>query len=397
MNIRRMKAAEAEKALIMSEFAFQYTLSEDERRARLADMNPHETWIAEEDGEILSKAAVLPLHVYMYGLAIPAGGVSGVATWPEHRRKGIVAELLTHSLKEMKEQGQLLSLLYPFSIPFYRKYGWELFADREKITLTREQFPLKESCEGECRRISQDAKIIGPVYDEWASKRNGTIVRTAEWWKKSVFKRKKGIIAAYFREGVCRGYLIYEVKDQHMQIDEIIWLDPDARKGLFSFIRNHDSMAEKVSIITGAHDIFPFLLPDPKAERVLSSYFMARIVDCETLLALVPFQLETNESIILHVSDSICAWNVGTYIISASAGTPARVRFFPLQSEENTISRQLPSKGITLDINNLSAVVMGAQSAEKLWEEQYIEGDEESVRLFTKAVPAKNAFIYDFF
>lgn len=397
MNIRRMKASEAEKAMEMSEFAFQFSLSDDERQARLTDMNPHETWIAEEDGEILSKAAVLPLHVYMYGLAIPAGGVSGVATWPEHRRKGIVAKLLIHSLAQMKEQGQLLSLLYPFSIPFYRKYGWELFADQEKITMTREQLPLRESHEGFCKRVSQDAALIGPVYDEWASKRNGTIVRTAEWWKKSVFKRKKGIIAAYFRDDICRGYMIYEIKERHMKIAEIIWLDADARKGLFSFIRNHDSMAEKVSIKTGAHEIFPFLLPDPKTERSLTSYFMARIVDCETLLALVPFQLQTNESIVLHVTDKLCPWNEGTYILSASAGPPTRVRFYPLQSEETTISRQLPKRGIELDINNLTAVIMGAQSPTRLWEEKCIEGDEESVKLLAQSIPPRSAFIYDFF
>lgn len=397
MNIRRLKSSEAEKAVRMSEFAFQYNMSDDERRVRLADMKPKETWVAEENGEILSKAAVLPIHVYLQGTPISAGGVSGVATWPEHRRKGIVAALLKHALENMRKEGQLLSLLYPFSIPFYRKYGWELFADQETITLTREQLPNIEPHEGECRRIKQNPSLIGPVYDAWAAKKNGTILRTAEWWKKSVFKRKKGIIAAYYRDDAITGYLIYEVKDNHMEIAEIIWLDPDARRGLFAFIRNHDSMIKTVAVTTCAHEIFPYLLPDPKVKREISSYFMARIVDCEALLAAYPFQLGRNQDMIIKVTDSICEWNEGTYILSASSDPSRRVRFFPPKLEEITVSRQIPKRRLIIDINSLSAILMGAQSATALWEEGYIFGDEESVKLLDASIIPRSSFIYDFF
>lgn len=397
MNIRRLKSSEAETAVRMSEFSFQYQMSANELRARLAEMNPRETWVAEENGEILSKAAVLPLSVYLQGIPVPAGGVSGVATWPEQRRKGLAAKLIKHSLVHMKKNGQLLSLLFPFSVSFYRKFGWELYADQEKITLSKEQFPLHETHEGECRRIKQDASLIGPVYDEWASKRNGTVIRTAEWWKKSVFKRKKGIVAAYYRDNAVKGYLIYGVKERHMEIEEIIWADPDARKGLLSYIRNHDSMADTVSIQTAAHEIFPFLLPDPKAKREVSSYFMARIVDCESLLKMYPFQLDKSQSIIMKVSDRTCEWNEGTYILSASPSDSTLVRFYPPQEEETAIARQLPKRRLIIDITCLTAIIMGAQSAVRLWEEGCIFGDEESVRILDASIPRRTPFIYDFF
>ena len=57
------------------------------------------------------------------------GGIAGVATWPENRRQGHVSTLLKHALQEMKSKGQTLSFLHPFSIPFYRKFGWELYAE----------------------------------------------------------------------------------------------------------------------------------------------------------------------------------------------------------------------------------------------------------------------------
>ncbi|MFC4735045.1 enhanced intracellular survival protein Eis [Bacillus daqingensis] len=397
MEIRRLKSSEAEHAVKMSEFAFQYELTEEQRRARLADMNPQETWVIEENGEMLSKAAVLPMDIYFYDMSIPAGGVSGVATWPEERRKGHVGKLLYHSLQQMRKEGRLLSLLYPFSIPFYRRFGWELYADQETCVLKREQFPLFEPSEGKVSRITPDAQKIGPVYDRWAANINGSVVRSAEWWRKNTFKRKPGTCAVYTRGDDIFGYMIYEMKDRKMTVHEIIWLDPDARRGLMGYIRNHDSMADTVSITGRAHDMMPFLLPDPKVERNVASYFMARIVSCEPLLSLLPLELKTNESVMLHVSDEFCPWNDGTYILSADSGPPSRVRFFPPRNEEDRSLRQLSKKGIKLDINMLSAIIMGAQKPVRLWEEGMIEGEEDMVRLLQRALPDYPPFIYDFF
>jgi predicted acetyltransferase len=397
MIIRRLKPAEADQSIRMSEFAFQYQMTDEERRARLTDMNPEDTWIAEEDGEILSKVTVLPLHAHLYGLPVPSGGVSGVATWPEHRRKGIIALMLKHALEDMKEKGQLLSMLYPFSVPFYRRFGYEMFADQETLTLSREQLPLREEHDGHCRRIERDAEILDPIYRVWAEKYNGSLSRSQEWWRKSVFKRKPGSITVYYRHGKARGYIIYEVKEGKMNIEELIWLDADARKGLFTFIRNHDSMAERFSIKTGAHDIFSFLLPDPKVKREVASYFMARIVDCPMLLSLVPFQLQENENIIIHLEDKFCPWNEGTYIIAAAAGPPSRVKFFRSDFEDDKISRQLPKRGLEMDINMLTAIIMGAQNPIRLWEEEKITGDEEAAWILDKALPKRLPFIYDFF
>ncbi len=51
------------------------------------------------------------------------GGVAGVATYPEYRRSGYVKELLQHSLQTMKKDGYTVSMLHPFAVSFYRKYG----------------------------------------------------------------------------------------------------------------------------------------------------------------------------------------------------------------------------------------------------------------------------------
>lgn len=397
MIIRRLKPSEAEQAVRMSEFAFQYELTDTERRMRMADMNPSDTWVAEEKDDLLSKLTILPLQIFLHGTPVSAGGVSGVATWPEYRRKGLVTLLLHHALEDMRNSGKILSLLYPFSISFYRHFGWELFADQEVINMERHQFPKRESHEGVCRRLTENKEIIASVYRQWAEKYNGPLLRGSDWWDKSVFKRKKGDVIAYYRDDKVRGYMIYDIKNRHMNIEELIWLDPDARKGLFSFIANHDSMAENISLKLPAHEMTPHLLPDPKVKREVSSYFMARIVDCTALLEQYPFQLQKNENIILHISDHFCTWNERTYIISKDKEKANRIRSYSRQRQEDKDFPKLLHEGLHMSINTLSALLFGTYTARRLWEEGLISGPEDSAALLSRAVPSGSPAFYDFF
>ncbi|WP_416148880.1 enhanced intracellular survival protein Eis [Salipaludibacillus sp. HK11] len=403
MTIRKLTSAEIESSIRMSEFAFQFELTDEERREEVKLTNADETWVIEENGEILSKATVLPLHIYMQGQKLAMGGVSGVVTWPEHRRSGLVAKLLKQSLEQMKEDGQLVSFLYPFSIPFYRKFGWELFADMETLTLTRDQLPRREQYDGTVKRVEKNASEVNSVYQQWAKQYAGTIVRDEKWWTQSVFKRKKGTLVAYYnQQGTSSGYLIYEVKNKKMTVHELIWLDADARRGLWHFISNHDSMIDSVTIHTATHDRLPFLLTDPKVKREVSSYFMARIIDVKEFLAIYPFSLQEGEApIILHVFDEFCQWNDGIYMIKKQDGE-IDIKFFPSsenvqQDNQGSACQHPPKKGIRLSVHCLTASLFNTQPVDVLYDEEWIKGDIQTLEAFRASIPKLKPFLYDFF
>ncbi len=54
-------------------------------------------------------------------------------------------------------------------------------------------------------------------------------------------------------------------------------------------------------------------------------------------------------------------------------------------------------KGIKLDINALSTILLGYKRPLELNELELINGSEEEIRTFEKIVPVREAFIYDFF
>ncbi|MBU9710334.1 GNAT family N-acetyltransferase [Evansella tamaricis] len=401
MKIRKLTEGEMDLSIRMSEFAFQYELTDEEREERKGWLKPDQTLVVEEDGQIVSKATVLPLQTYFLGKSIAMGGVSGVVTWPENRRSGLVKTLLLECLKNMKSNGQVLSYLYPFSIPFYRKMGWELFADQQTLTLTREQLPSRKQTDGYIKRIEKNHILVDSIYQIWAKQFNGTLVRDADWWTNSTFKRKKGEVAVYYsKDHEARGYVFYQVKSRKMTVHELIWLDPESRDGLWTFISNHDSMLEKLEVTTTPAGTVPFLLEDPKIHREISSYFMARIVDVESFLSIIPFYDSDNtEPIILHITDEFCQWNDGTYFIypTKDRSTNSSIRFFPKKASTNSSCQHAPEKGIRLSVQSLTVLLMNSQPMYHLYNEGYVKGDWKTAGRFARSYPKQEPFIYDFF
>lgn len=81
-------------------------------------------YVIERKGKIVSHVGVYPLHMVVEGVAVPVGGIGGVATLPGNRGKGYMATLLHHSICVMREQGFLVSGLGG-DRKRYNRYGWE--------------------------------------------------------------------------------------------------------------------------------------------------------------------------------------------------------------------------------------------------------------------------------
>ncbi|WP_051314874.1 GNAT family N-acetyltransferase [Alteribacter aurantiacus] len=400
MNIRKLRKDELDLAITMSEFAFQYKMKDEEREQRKSWMNPEDTWVAEEDGELLSKVTVLPFTTYIGGKEWAMGGVSGVATWPEQRRSGLVKELLAEALTEMKEKGQTVSYLYPFSIPFYRQFGWELFANKTEITIPKDKLPKRRPNNGHVRRVEKNDRIVGPIYEEWAKGFNGPLKRESTWWERSVFKRKEGELAVYYSSSnEPRGFLFYQVNTNVLTAHQMIWLDHEAREGLWTFISNHDSMIKEAVVTLPGNDGTVFLLDDPHVEQKVSSYFMARIVDVKGFLEQYPFKASVEDSpVILHVEDNFCDWNNGTYIVKLgqSEGEPTEVKQHQ-KSEQGASCAHPPKRGLSININTLSALLINAQSVDMLYETGRIRGPKEDANRLRSLLSTNNPFFYDFF
>lgn len=391
-GIRTLNHNELDESITLSCFAFQYEVSDEEREQRKSRMDPNRNWGYFVDGKLAAKIYIHDLRVYVQGRPFRMGGVASVATWPEYRRKGMVSHLLKRGLEAMKEDGQTLSCLSPFSVSFYRKYGWELYTDYKKYELTSAQLPREDFYKGHIERSDRNWELLNRVYDRYARGYNGMLVRDEAWWNHTVFKQKGGQAAVYFNEsGEPTGYMLYKVKNRIMDIGEMIFLDENSRKGLWRFIANHDSMCEKVTLKAPADDELPFLLADPRIVQETIPYFMARIVDFKSFVEQYPFEATGSEHALrIRLQDADAPWNDATFIVTIDGAGQAR-------AEKEAAEDPGRAPYAECGIGTMTAMLMGYKRPAFMARTGRLSGDPEEAIRWERVVPIGATYLPDYY
>ncbi|MGE6507870.1 GNAT family N-acetyltransferase [Bacillus cereus] len=385
MNVIRLKEDKFREALRLSEYAFQYKVEEERMQQQLTKMKEsHEVYGIMEGEDLAAKLHLIPFHIYIGKEKFKMGGVAGVATYPEYRRSGYVKELLQHSLQTMKKDGFTVSMLHPFAVTFYRKYGWELCANLLVCHLTKSDLVMKKQVNGTVKRFNKEnhPEEVEKLYETFAERFSGMLVRNEKWWLQAVYEDLT--LAIYYDENkTAAGYMLYKIENYKMTVDEFVPLHNEARNGLWNFICQHDSMIKELEMTVSENEQLLYTLQEPRVKTEIKPYFMGRIVDVEQFLK--QYELNWNnvqQEVILHITDSFAPWN------------NVSVR---LANYEIAIIEEPMDKGIKLDINALSTILLGYKRPLELNELELISGSEEEIRAFENVVPVRKPFIYDFF
>lgn len=390
MEIKHLTEEQYIDSMKLSMYAFQYKIKDEDIEGRKERLKYHRILGIYEEEQLAAKLHIIPLEIMVSTKKWKMGGIAGVATFPEYRRKGYVKALITEALKQMKEEGEIVSLLHPFDISFYRNYGWEIFTDNKKITIENKDLQFHGNPGGYVKRYDKEThhKEIEEVYDKYASQFSGMLVRETEWWKLSVYHDSQ--MAVYYNENhEATGYLLFNVSDRKMDVQEIAALNQEAREGLWNFICQHDSMVDQVSILVSVHEHFPYFIHQPKQKSEVYPYFMARIVDAEACLKKYSFS-HTDEQIFLHIDDSYAPWNNGSYLIGNE-----EIKVY--KNKPGSTCAQPPQRGIKLNINALTAMLFGYKRPADLYSMGYLQGSQSEVNVLEKMISPVKPFFYDFF
>lgn len=380
-------------ALHLSEYAFQYKVAAEEVERRTEHYKKyHELFGILDEKELVAKLHLIPLQVYIGKEKYKMGGIAGVATYPEYRRKGYVKELLQHALKTMKDDGYSVSMLHPFSVSFYRKYGWELYTNRFVCTLSKHDLVRHVHVNGTVRRFQKEThrEAIEHVYEQFAKRYEGMLVRNRDWWMHSVYREYRDLHAAmyYTENNEPIGYMLYEIKDFKMKVEEFVPLNGEARSGLWNFICQHDSMLEEVEMIVHEKEPLFYTLQEPRVKTEVKPYFMARIVDIEQFLQQYSFRSGSEGAeVILHISDSFAHWNNKTVVCKNGE----------VMTIDDKEAKQLKDRGLHVNINALSAMLLGYKRPLELYEIGYMSGEEKVVQQLESLIAPRQPFLYDFF
>lgn len=388
--VRRLARADITQYAALSAFAFQV----DEKAQRQAwNASPPLALgaFAPDGGRLLAALRIWPFLAYFQGRPIPMGGVASVASWPEVRRQGLVGRLMRESLDLMRSEGQTVSTLYPFSYPFYRRYGWELGFTRTLYEIPLSELdPYRRPPGGRFRPAGpDDLPALDALYRRFVRRWNGPLLRESSWWRQRILDHSgapaPGIgprRAVLWEDGHrFRAYLVYGFQSPNPQaataeqrlLRVYDWAveDGGAFRALLSFLVQHDSMAASLTMPAPSDWDFLPLLVNPRVKVRKEAGAMIRIIDMDRFLhQVVPPKrrplppgeelASLPEAVQIEVQDELAPWNQGRWLLPLGGGSVQPASGEPKGPEE-TMPRLIGS------IQVWSQVLSGYLPALQAW------------------------------
>lgn len=336
---------------------------------------------------LISQIAIYPCEVNIHGKIFQMGGVTGVGTYPEYANHGLMKDLIKLALDEMRKDKQWISYLYPYNIPYYRRKGWEIMSDKLSFKVKDTQLPKQVEVPGIVERRDVDDPDVYKVYDAFALKNHGAMIRKElnweEYWR---FENEEERIAAiyYDQGGQPMGVLFYWIYDEVFHIKEMFYLNQEARNGLWNFISAHFSMIYWVKGDIYKNEPLSFLLDDSEIKETIAPYFMARIVDVKEFLQEYPFYKQV-EPFYFEVSDPVADWNNGVFAVSWD------------EAGQVQVSNQPIGHKVKLSIQTLTCLLMNYRRASYLVRIERLEADKETIQLLEETLPDMEAYFSDYF
>ena len=341
------------------------------------------------DGDkLISQVAVYPMKVRIFNKTYNMGGLTGVGTYPEYSNQGLMHKLLYQSLKNMKEKKQSISFLYPYSIPYYRRKGWEIVSDKITYEIKDYQLPKNKQVSGEVERVDVESEEVKKAYNRFAYQTHGALIRDDLAWNEYWLWDSDDLMAAiyYNDKNEPDGYVLYWIKDEVFHIKDMIFINEEARTGLWNFISAHFSMINKVIGDTYTDEPLAFLFEDADIKESISPYFMARIVDLEEFIKQYPFKADTiRREWIFKMDDPILSWNQGNFKLVIDKNGKGQITITSQKTEDK------------IDIQTMTTMLLGYKRPDYLYKIGRISCSSETVDMLEDAIEQQTPYFSDYF
>jgi len=341
------------------------------------------------DGEkLISQVAIYPFQVNIYGRTFEMGGLTGVGTYPEYANLGLMNKLIWQALADMKERKQSICYLYPYSLPFYRKKGWEIISDKMTFEIKDYQLPKVKKVSGYVDRLNTEHSDVKTVYQLFSRRRHVAMIRNNLAWEEFWRWELDELTAAvyYDRSHQPQGYLLYWISQDVLHVKEMIYMNEEARNGLWNFISAHFSMVTKVVGNIFTNDPLAFWLEDGDIKETIAPYFMARIVDVKQFIEQFPFRAPgTDIHMTMKVDDPILEWNQGIYTLQVSAVGQGQL----VPSEEQP--------DVIVTIQTLTTMLLGYKRPSYLAAIGRLSCNELTVEILENLIERETPYFSDYF
>ncbi len=340
-------------------------------------------------------AAALSLffrQMSLNGGELEAGLVASVGVPPEHRRRGYGRQMMQGLLEELHARRTPVSLLFPFSVAWYRSLGYgmaNLSWHIEQPLRLLPDFPERLLV----RRVTADDDAAIRACHERVRldpTSNGWLSRADAEWEKRAFKPENERALFEF-DGQVEGYLLYRLNWDVVEVIEWVATNERAWRGLLGFISAQGEQAKRLKANLPQQSPLLWTLREPyerteevvdfifRRAAVLVNGFMLRVVHLEEALRQRRYPVDVSADLILHIDDSQLPVNSQPLSLAIRGGHAEVKR----GSEKSNAGYALRTNMATF-----SQLYAGVMTAEQARLTGALDGDDAACRAITAALAA---------
>lgn len=279
-----------------------------------------------DEGKMTSSVIANPYRCTYWKQTVGMCGIGGVATFPEYRREGHMRHLLPFVLDAAYDRGDVLSSLFPFSHPFYRKFGFECCGPIQQCEAEMHAFQ-KMPWVGKIRQYlpGEDFSEIKQIYAAFQQTHNFLCDRNDGYWQyrlnKDPYVTHQHTYLWYDDNGMPKAYCILQHEDdKNYTVTDWAYTSPAALRGLFGFFHVLEPSGEKVTFkLPMDADLF-CLIPEPYDINIqYKNCGMLRVLNAAEALRMYPWSAAVSR-LTLKVTDDTVSRNSHTFTVANHQG-----------------------------------------------------------------------------
>ncbi len=339
--------------------------------------------VVEDEGLIVSTLVCRPAPVYINGSPVSHAATGAVATVPEARCKGYASEMMRESVRLLRSDKIYLSSLWPFSYPYYRKFGWEIGAENRSYSAAGKVFTELGDA-GKARFIQEgDLRYIKAIFDDWAQDYNCLTQRSDVWWDR-VTKLKPSPLT---EPGSGNDVVVHVTGDRVDGYAAYVFTQKDDRKSISVYEIAYSEAAHRrdmlallgrlvddgtLSFYAPVDDLFLQEIPNPRAINAsVGPSFQFRVIDPVGAMASLAVDEDVSGGVSFSITDPVFekGWD---FSLEADGGGVE-------------IRKPNPRHRLQLDIQTFARLYSGYLSPYDAWELGKIRVEGEGMEMLIKA------------
>jgi predicted acetyltransferase len=345
----------------MDLYRYAYTEWSDQKvkEEELDEIIAAETLGMFENGRLVSSLRIHSFQQSVRGVLKDCGGIAGVATYPEARRKGYIRKLMHEGFRLMYKQGQSVSMLDPFKQTFYSQFGYVATTAPYIVEAPLETLRYKKSNNNEgwnyerLRAVDAKERFLGFIRDVGPRQYHGYVIFKAipdGMWKQRV---KDSLVVFITHQGKIQAASRYRIKGERIKgrwqskitVIEMLWRNREAQDRLFEFFSKHYDQIHNIVFHAPFEVRVEHWFENVRLSVTRKTPWMVRLIDVTKAVDNLPGGIEGE--IVVELSDADCPWNN---------------RLFLIRSEQNRLQMTKTSKkaAVKASIEAFSSLVFGA-------------------------------------